>query len=92
MEEDGGGINFYPPIRGFEDTGWVEHSFSDGSTIMAKVVPSNDSAGYAINLVIHDGDRCCVCDFTMDRFSALCIIDVLVKNLTAQEELNGNNG
>ena len=77
---------YTPPIRKFEDTGFVSHKFGDGSTITGEVVESSDSGGFAIHLVIEsDGEE--VCNFTMDRFAALCLSDVITKNLLNQEEV-----
>lgn len=81
---------YVPPIRRFEDTGYVTHGFSDKSTISARVVKSNDSCGYAISLEVKDGKGDSVCDFTMDRFAALCLTDCIIKNLLNQEELIEN--
>ena len=85
MEE--GPIYFMPPIRSFKDTGFVKHVFNDGSVISANVVRSDDERGFAIELEVKDDSGHTVCDFTMDRFAAMCLVDVLVKNLLNQEEV-----
>ena len=80
-------VYYFPPINSFKDTGVVAHAFADGSKIMAKVERSSDSYGFCIHLLIIDGGGNTVCDFTMDRLSALCLIDCLNRNILNQEEL-----
>ena len=87
-KEGEGMVYYYPPIKEFKDTGYVTHGFNDNSAITARVVESSDSGGFAIELTIKDGDGKQLCDITMDRFAALCLVDTLVKNLLNQEELN----
>lgn len=80
-------VYYFPPVRKFEDTGFVTHGFRDGSLITARVEPSNDSDGFLIRLIIKDerGDE--VCNFSMDKFAALCLIDCINKNLINQEDI-----
>lgn len=86
MKKDGT-VYYVPAARKFEDTGYVSHGFSDGTVMTGRVVRSDDSAGFAIQLTIKGGNGKEYCNFTMDRFSALCLSDILIKNLTNQEEL-----
>ena len=82
-----GGVFYTPAIRNFQDTGYVKHCFQNGSEIMARVVPSkNDSAGFEIELII-TADGSTVANVQLGRFEALCLVDVLTKNLLNQEEL-----
>lgn len=87
MTKDEGQIYYFPPIRSFKDTGYITHGFADGSIISARVEKSNDSGGFEIHLTIKDGDGESVCDFSMDKFAALCLIDCVNKNLLNQEEV-----
>jgi len=89
--EDRLGMQIQLPIKHFRDTGYVTHGFSDGATVSAKVVETNDSGGYGIQLTVKDGNGEEVCDFTMDRFAAMCMVDCLVKNILNQEELDYND-
>lgn len=84
--EDKIGVQMQLPIRSFKDTGWVAHGFSNNSQVRACVVETSDSGGYGIRLTVSDGEET-VCDFTMDRFAAMCMVDCLVKNILNQEEL-----
>ena len=77
---------FWPSINGFEDTGPVWHTFADGSKIIGKVVRSNDSEGYAIELTFEGLDDEPIV-FTLDRLAALCVTDVLIKNIMNQQEV-----
>lgn len=86
MPEEGA-VYFTPPIRNFEDTGFVTHAFKNGSIISTRVVPSGDFGGFAIELVVKDEGGEEVCNFTMDRFAALCVAEGIIKNLMNQEEL-----
>lgn len=88
--EDRLGMQIQLPIRKFTDTGYVTHGFSDGATVSAKVVESGDSGGYGIQLTVKDGNGEECCNFTMDRFAAMCMVDCLVKNILNQEELDNN--
>lgn len=90
MSKDKNTIYYVPPIRSFEDTGFVTHGFQDGSTITSRVVPSGDTAGFAIELVVKSDSGQEVCNFTMDRFAALCMAEGLIRNLMNQEELLEN--
>lgn len=87
MNKNEGSVYYFPPIRSFKDTGVVAHSFADGSKIAARVEKSSDSYGFCIHLMITDGNDDVVCDFTMDRLSALCLIDCINRNILNQEEL-----
>ena len=87
-DEDEGKIYHFPAIRGFDDTGFVEHRFQSGSSIKVKVVPAQDySEGADIEVIITDGDGKKVCDVIMEKFSALCLANAIIKNLVNQEEL-----
>ena len=86
MDKEEGAIYYMPPIRDFKDTGFVTHGFSNGSSITTRVVPSGDFGGFAIELQVKDGDKE-ICNFTMDRFAALCMAEGIIKNLMNQEEL-----
>ena len=86
MKDEEGAIYYMPPIRDFKDTGYVSHAFKNGSIITSRVVPSGDFGGFAIELVVKDGDKE-ICNFTMDRFAALCMAEGIIKNLMNQEEL-----
>lgn len=87
MDNEEGAIYYMPPIKDFKDTGFVTHGFSNGSSITTKVVPSGDFGGFAIELSVKDGEGKDVCNFTMDRFAALCMAEGIIKNLMNQEEL-----
>lgn len=89
MENDGT-VYYFPAPRTFKDTGFVTHGFTDGSSVSARVVPSKDSQGYAIELCVKGKGGEKVCEFTMDRFAALCLVDCLNKNLLNQEEITEN--
>jgi len=86
MPEEGA-IYYVPPIKDFEDTGFVTHAFKNGSTITTRVVPSKDFGGFAIELVVKADGGEEVCNFTMDKFSALCMAEGIIRNLMNQEEL-----
>lgn len=88
--EDKLGMQIQLPIKHFRDTGYVTHGFSNGATVSAKVVETNDSGGYGIQLTVKD-DKEVLCDFTLDRFAAMCMVDCLVKNILNQEELDYND-
>lgn len=90
MNEKEGTVFYFPPIRSFNDTGYVTHGFGNGSMISARVVKSNDRHGFAIELTVKDENKKEVCNFTMDRFAALCLVDCINKNLLNQEELIEN--
>lgn len=90
MDEKDGTVYYFPPIRGFKDTGFVTHGFGNGASVTARVVQSGDSGGFAIELTIKGEDGKDVCCFTMDRFAALCLVDCINKNLLNQEELIEN--
>lgn len=91
MEDNKEGAVYYmPPVRSFKDTGFVTHAFHNGSIITTRVVPSGDFGGFAIELVVKDDSGKEVCNFTMDRFAALCMAESIVKNLMNQEELIDN--
>ena len=91
MEKDNDKVVYYvPPIRNFQDTGFVTHSFQDGCSITTRVVPSKDFGGFAIELEVGDSAGNKVCKFTMDRFAALCLANAITKNLMDQEELIDN--
>lgn len=84
-----GEIFYFPAPTSFKDTGYVQHSYSDGSIVRAKVVPANDNdpVGFLINFELIDGDGETLTDVTFDRHAALCICDVLLKNMLNQEDL-----
>lgn len=88
--ETQGAVYYMPPIRNFQDTGFVTHGFADGSSITTRVLPSKDSGGFMIELVVKSDSEHEVCRFTMDRFAALCMVNALTKNLMDQEELVEN--
>lgn len=88
MKDEEGKVYYFPAIQSFEDTGFVTHGFENGSVITSKVVKSNDSGGFAIQLIIKSDSEHKICDITLDRFAALCLVDTIVKNLLNQEELN----
>lgn len=86
--EDEGRVYYFPPPRGFEDTGFVESRFTSGSSIKVRVVPSQDySEGADIEIIIKDGNGKTCCDVIMEKFSALCLANAIIKNLVNQEEL-----
>lgn len=85
-----GEIFYYPAPKKFEDTGYVRHCYGDGSIVEARVVPANDSnelAGFLINFRLVDADGEELTNVTFDRHAALCICDVLLKNMLNQEDL-----
>lgn len=89
--DEGKNILFFPAIHGFNDTGSVVHMFAEKARVEAKVVRSNDSCGYAINLIITDDEGTQLCNVTMGRFEALCVADTIIKNLLNQEEIIEND-
>lgn len=88
MSNEEGKVYYFPAIKEFKDTGFITHCFESGGSITARVVESDDSDGFAIQLVIKSDKEHKICDITMDRFAALCLVDCLTKNLLNQEELN----
>lgn len=91
MESDSGtrGDTLYLPlIQGFTDTGFVQHKFNSGSEVTVGVVPAldySDPASLAVVVKDSEGNTCC--DIIMDKFSALCLAEAIIKNLMNQEEL-----
>lgn len=86
--DSGDKVYYIPTPRGFENTRLVKHKFTSGSMIKASVVPShNYSEGADIELEIVDSDGKTACKIVLDKFSSLCLVDAIVKNLVNQEEL-----
>lgn len=85
--EDNVNVYYTPPIKKFSDTGYITHGFGDKCMMTGRVVESGDSGGYAIELVIKDSEGIKLCDLTLDKFAAMCLIDILNKNIMNQEEL-----
>lgn len=87
MESNEGAVfTYWPEITKFEDTGYITHVLGNGK-ITGKVVPSNDQGGYAIDLTITDDNDEEICAITLDRTAALCLTDVLIKNILNQQEV-----
>lgn len=81
-------VYYIPAPRGFENTRFVKHKFASGSMIKASVIPSQVySEGADIELEIIDSDGKTACKVVLDKFSSLCLVDAIVKNLVNQEEL-----
>lgn len=86
MSDSEGRILYYPAPKTFSDTGFITHSFNDGSYVTARVKESHDYGGYLIELKLNNGKED-ICNVTVDKFAALCIIDVLNRNIINQEDL-----
>ena len=88
--ENENAVYYFPPIRDFRDTGFVTHAFPNGSSVTVRVIPGKDACGFLVELVVKDDSGKEVCNFAMNRFSALCMAEGLIKTLMNQEELVEN--